>query len=412
MPGNSQYLEWEFEKLKKKAENFVSGEVNPLTGGITFSAGGQVVASSNFAVKNLKLGNCQRFVSKLRSASTTGIPASVARIGDSTTLGAGAGTSSNGSSTGCSGAWAGAPMQLLQESIQSGGKVVSTNNFWCCNGNSDTTSYSNYDSRVTLGANWGFSGSVPSMGGTVAKYTTGSINNLSVQMSGAVSEIAVYYLTVPDLGAFDVLVNGQVVGSGTCNAALGFNALNVSISSVVDPVVSIRPSGAASVYIAAIEGSGNGDLVLRQFANFGSPISDLVGTTDPWSSLLALDVYQNDLTIINVTINDANAETAKNAYRANLEKLIQKALKYGDVWLELGAISDAVQSTNGALYNIQDAVVSLAEAYDLPLISFPAIMKSFAIADDQSLMFDTKHPTLEGYSAERDVIYSAISSFF
>lgn len=40
MPGNSQYLEWEFEKLKKKAENFVSAETDPINGGIKKLTGG------------------------------------------------------------------------------------------------------------------------------------------------------------------------------------------------------------------------------------------------------------------------------------------------------------------------------------------------------------------------------------
>lgn len=40
MPGNSQYLEWEFEKLKRASENMVTSSVNPVTGGVSLSAGG------------------------------------------------------------------------------------------------------------------------------------------------------------------------------------------------------------------------------------------------------------------------------------------------------------------------------------------------------------------------------------
>ena len=43
MPGNSQYLEWEFEKLKKASEKFVSAETNAVTGGIDISVSGRSV---------------------------------------------------------------------------------------------------------------------------------------------------------------------------------------------------------------------------------------------------------------------------------------------------------------------------------------------------------------------------------
>lgn len=41
MPGNAQYLEWEFEKLKEKSKDFVTAVTDPVTGGVSLSAGGK-----------------------------------------------------------------------------------------------------------------------------------------------------------------------------------------------------------------------------------------------------------------------------------------------------------------------------------------------------------------------------------
>lgn len=339
-------------------------------------------------------------------------------IGDSTTAGHGAlavGMGNNNKS-------ASYPTQLCGLLTARSGLFASWSSMTGTNGTSFTTGY---DNRATFGSGQGWS--IPSEFGanaqTAAGYVTrqnaGSGNPYNFAPLNACDTFEFYYLQTNTTGAWTVSVNNTDKDSfsitypnsnpgnmakATVTHALGANVLNLRG----------QTGTTNSHYFAGII-AYNSAVKEITVLNAGWDASNAGnwnnGQTYAYSPLNSIAVYDPDLCVINLGINDAHAGIGETTYKNNMQAIINACVASGaDVVL---VIPSPVGSTAAsALNTLSSWVLALAAANgNLPVVDLRGAFVDYATANAAGLMRDTLHPNAAGYgviaTAVADVIYPA-----
>jgi len=179
----------------------------------------------------------------------------------------------------------------------------------------------------------------------------------------------------------------------TISATLGSNSL------IVAPT-----SANPSFFIGAIAYNSAVKEVSIINAGFGGGTAGTFNSgTDAWSPLNVLGFLAPDLTIIDLTINDAILDTALANYMTNLEAIVVKAKLSGDVILLGGVPIDP--SYGGATLAKQTAINNIAAAIAAKnganYISMFDLWGSFTAINNAGWSSDLQiHPNAAGYAAQ------------
>lgn len=375
--------------LGKSGKGYEVGDpvtaVTDLNGGISFPAGNSVVPVLGSAI--IRLGDLTA-VRKAYAGWQTGSPFTMLRIGDSTTVGVGSGTATTWTSAAqrnCSSQFA---------ALTSG--EVSADGFMGDAGAGSSPGYSVYNPGVTLGNGW--TNNTATLGGTLFKFSVGGTGTLRMALPTGASKVRIY--PVGGGGTATIQTNTGVIGALAIGSGTSVVGQTFDVPAGSTYVEVSAPS--TTLYIAGIHAFS--DLTKAILVNAGingSLIASHIASAAQYDSLNVIKSIAPKLAVINLTINDANAPTAKATYQSSLATLVEAAMLSGSVALELGAVSNVAASTNGSLYDIRAAVMDIAEAYNLTVMSVPAsIGGGFSAANAAGNMFDTWHPTYAGYGLE------------
>jgi len=115
-----------------------------------------------------------------------------------------------------------------------------------------------------------------------------------------------------------------------------------------------------------------------------------------------------DLTIIDLTINDANGGTPLAAYQASIQTLITNAKQTGDVLLVAGPPSNSVAATNGTMAQYAAVNQQLAITNNTPFLSILQRWTSYAVTNPILPYFDALHPGKLGNADEAAAIAQVI----
>ncbi len=131
---------------------------------------------------------------------------------------------------------------------------------------------------------------------------------------------------------------------------------------------------------------------------------DVVVTTNAWSSLSAISALATnaDAAIIDLTINDAAANTNVTTYKANIQAIINALLAASSgmtiILMTGNPTNPAIDNaTNQA--NFRQYYKDLALLNDLPLIDQWVIYTDYATMVSNNLMFNSRHPNTAGYAS-------------
>lgn len=287
------------------------------------------------------------------------------------------------------------------------GGVVSNDSFIGDGGLGTSPGYNVYNPLVTLGNGW--SNTTLTLGGQLFKFTAGGTGTLRFTFPAGTKKVRIYYVN----SSFSCTVQTDVGALGTLTTGANF-----SIGSVDYTI----QNGATYIEIAAMSTTGyflgmaainatQKALLLNAGGN-GAMIASFAGATNQYDPIPSIKAIAPKLTVFNLTINDANNVTAKYTYQASLAAAVEAALISGDVALEIGAMSNTAQSTNGSLYDIRGALMDVAAAYNLTVMSFPAVLGgNFTNANAAGYMFDTWHPAYAGYTQEASGVWMPLLNF-
>ena len=320
-------------------------------------------------------------------------------IGDSTTVGAGAGS---GGVTNLNGARSKNVVVALAQALNSMGVPTIHDTFmgdqYVFGADASLTGYPNYDPRVTL---TGTAGIYPdtnysALGGIYFQLKAGT-DSLTFTPGNAWDTAVIYY----DNGAAGVanltLGNAGAITGGTTltTVATGNLALaqqTITITKAATSLVFTRSSGAP-----VIRGVWCYDSTTPRVNLFGLGEYGLKLTTEfnRYGTALATDLY--DAVIINMSINDANSvgPSGLTAYINALTTLVTFCRVYNiDVMV---ATTSAVTTASSTVALYCNAITNFAVANNVPIIDLNTRMGGYTVANSTGLMNDGLHPNASGY---------------
>lgn len=195
------------------------------------------------------------------------------------------------------------------------------------------------DLRVSMGTGWVFWGNQGyGSGDRQWSAPTTATGNLSITPTNPFDKIVIYYAEpASGSGSFVVDVDG---GSslGTINTSSGSNAVNKTTLTCTagHHTINLHPPTSNTVFILGIEWylSTTPTLLYSNAGSTGTQFSWWVSAGLPWEAIPQWDIYQPDLTIISLGINDARiGGTDLPTSAGYCADIIAKAQTYGDVLL-------------------------------------------------------------------------------
>lgn len=258
------------------------------------------------------------------------------------------------------------------------------------------------DSRVTMGA-W-IGGGNTTLGGALLQATaTGSPFTFTPTTS--VDSFDVYYPANSGQGTITLSING---GSGTAVSENGTFAMNkVTKTGTLGAGTLTIQQSVASVFMTGIIAYNSAVKEVSVInAGSGSAVAGTFTTnTFPFSALNVIGFLAPDLTIIDLTINDAAPPTALSTYQANLQTIITEAKISGDVILLGGVPSVSTYATIANQTAINNMAAALAAKNSINYISMIDLWGSSAAIITASYgCGDGIHLNQAGYAAEAALI--------
>jgi len=367
-------------------------------------------------------------LAKIRAGKTTGTNGidgqlRVGMVGDSTTTGAGAGTSG---------------ITLLvnarQKNIVSAVKsIVNTKGVRCVDdsfmgdqfvsGTLGNLAYPSYDPRVTfsfVGTSAMFpDGSYRSLGGIYFRLPAAT-DSITLTPNQPWDTARIHFVNCA-VGAASLSIDGGASTTGIIGGA-SVSATNISKSSFATKVIT-KVKGTESLRIGGVTGSPNtGALVFRGAWLYDStvPAINLIGLGEyglrlsqefaisSFAAAFLSDLY--DLVVIDMAINDENIGgiAALPDYLTALDNAVLAAKASGaDVIICTPNSINVTQSTVDA-YNA--AIINYALVNNIYLLDLNSEMGSFATANANGLMSDSLHPTDVGYQSKAVPLANLLAS--
>jgi lysophospholipase L1-like esterase len=285
-------------------------------------------------------------------------------------------------------------------------------------GNAASSNLNTYDNRMTFPDNdpygWGFSGSVGGqvVGGYALETTTAHAGKRFVFTPGTAWDTAeVYYSSYPigDSGNTGNIL-ADTTSIGTINL---YNSNNVFNKSTFTTTLGTHP------FVTSMVGDGQYDLegiILYDSSNpeitvlnagwSGAKSTDVAGGTSPWATTKdGIAVYDPDLVVIDLGINDWVQGTSESDYKTAMQAIIDAAKNAGsDVLLVVPVPSNGYPSQT----NFQDYIHDLATSNDVPVIDFMDLWGSWSQANTNGWMSDSLHPNATGYEQKAEDIFDVI----
>lgn len=324
--------------------------------------------------------------------------ARIACIGDSVTLGVGAGIST--AVDRCRQySWPTLLAARLAQRVR-----ASANSFAGDGGLVDSSlSYTVADPRVVLSAGW--SQATQSFGGKMFANSTNT-NALTFQPDGPVDTVDLIFPLNTGLGTMTVSTDGvdrQVIN---LNAAANVAVQTITFPVTTGPITVRRTTGNAFLVGMIARLSSQKEVSIVNAGYSGSRAAMWNAGSPGYNARYGITALGAELNLICLTVNDWRDATNASAYNGDLLGLVNRAKLEGDVLLLSGPPSAISEATLAEQQAILDQMAQVAVAASIP----PPIYASdvFGTSYNAALMRDNFHPNQQGYELWTELIYSRL----
>lgn len=327
-------------------------------------------------------------------------------IGDSTTMGAGAGT---GGASYLNAAFPRSLPARVASILNDTFVPAQLQSIWGSQAANTYVTYSTYDTRTVFGTGWAMSGG-GTLGANFIRFTSGGgVATFAFTPTAICDGVTIYYYQATGQGSFTVNVDGGASLGTTSTAgstlytsvshtfAAGTHTININAQNNGSLFIGgIVPSLSTTPAIDVISGAWYGS-VAGTFASGGL-----------FGPLTAMRAIAPDCTLINLTINDSNGGTDLGSYRARLATIIEAAQESGDVLLMAGPPSDSVSALNGTLGQYIAVLYDLAAEYSCGVVDLPRRWGSYDAIQPYFPYTDTMHPGNLAYADAGQAVASTL----
>lgn len=369
--------------------------------------------SSMKHVYNLSQTNMSRWIAA-RETAMNGGNSTISLFGDSTFVGAGAGT---GGTTALIGAKARNVESKLAQALKKLG-IPARGGHFCGNNNVTSAASITYDSTAgtSYSTQLAYTGtavwSQQTLGGLMLRLNA-SGEKASWTPTHTFNKIVITYVRNAGLASASVDVDGgaslgTIVGAGatsmltaTFDCAEGTHTVNITTTT------------GGQFYIRSIKcySTTRGCVDIMTPAYWGGLVNDFNGTTSAWSPGNVIGIDGQALTIVKLMTNDANGSTTLATYQANMETLIGRIKAAGsDVILCSGDPFAGANYTSGKAATFVTCLRdTLAKSFDCPFVDLDGY---FGPQTEQRVGYysDSLHPTEALYAEEADLLARVLAA--
>ncbi|WP_420104163.1 SGNH/GDSL hydrolase family protein [Bosea sp. (in: a-proteobacteria)] len=379
----------------------------PATSGQVEAVLGQIRDPIYFA-KSANLRKWHSALAKLRAGIAR---PRVVFIGDSLTVGAGAGTSSANTWT-----TAAEPRSITAhfvKALAARGYPASRQSFFASSGLANQAAKLAYDPRLTFTTNW--SGSAQTLGG-VSWATQTAADPFKFTPEGQTDRVEVYFRQRSADASGTLTQNSDATVLATMNGSGGTEGPQKAAVSV---------TRGSNVYnVQKPSGSGYFILIGMITQDTTTPAVDVVnagafGTVSAYhapsnpstiNASLVLPVLAPDLTVIQLGANDLNTNVDVATYTANILGIVTAAKAAGsDVVVAISSFGNSGgYGTDAQRIAYRQAVISLCAAQGCVVADYAARSISYPSANALGLMRDAIHKTEPGYADDAALLARAV----
>ncbi len=314
-------------------------------------------------------------------------------VGDSTTMGAGAGS---GGTNNVNGAAAKSPPRRLAEALNYIIPAIDGGNF-CDHALPDAGmgAIASYDSRVAFaGASWSRSARGPC--GNLVTASTGT-DAMTFTPTVSCDRFEVWYVTASGFGTFTVTDGSGTLATINSNAATGFAKATISRASSSTAAISIQRNGTGgAIFIGGVIGYSSSvpQVEVWNLGSYGWDTAAFLSNGAAWEPRQSLPVVGCDVWLLNIGLNDRSTSIAAATYGANLSTLIDVLLTTGDVILVGYTPRSGANESLEPDYLAQRQAVALAK--NVPYLDLSTRWSSYTEANALGRYYDTVHHTAQG----------------
>lgn len=378
-----------------------SGSLGGLSAPALARLGAPVPAVESASAANLLAWATAR--GKLRSGMAD--VARIAFVGDSKTVGAGAGSGTQATI----GAFARSRPARVAALLAVAGLPVRTDAFFGTAGLGTMPDVLAYDPRRSGFTGW--TGGVASLGG--GAMSTGNGNPGSFQPGGPVDRCSVFFRNGSDRPVFTVAKGAETVTVTPSGAVNTFVRQEVSFAARdAGPIVITRTGTASNLHFVGLVAWDNArpGVEIANFGVYGVTSAYQADMGSPGAPVAALASYAPHLTIINLGTNDVAQGVMQATWLANLRTIIGQARASGSVILCWPAIGGAapVGGADAVRAHWRNGARALAQETGCLFIDEEALLGGRAAAQASGALPDGLHEAAWAYDIQAGAIARAI----
>jgi lysophospholipase L1-like esterase len=330
--------------------------------------------------------------------------ARIAFVGDSKTMGAGAGIA-----TSTAGAMARSRPARVAALLAAGGLPIRGDGFFGCAGLGSIAEVLAYDPRRSGFAGW--SGGSNSLGG--AAMSTANANPGQFQPGAPVDRCSVFIRNGSDRPAFTVAKGGESVTLTPAGAAGGFARLEATFATRdASPIVVTRTGTASNLQLTGMVAwdSARPGVEVANLGVYGVTSAFQADTGTAFAPAAALAVYAPHLTIVNLGTNDIAQNLPMATWLANLRTIVQQARASGSVILAWPAVGGVAPTGGADTLRAQWRTALRALAFDSEclFVDEEALLGGRAVAQASGALPDGLHEAAWAYDVQAAAIARAI----
>lgn len=331
--------------------------------------------------------------------------ARIAFVGDSKTMGAGAGTGSNATT----GAFARSRPARVAALLAAGGLPVRADAFFGCAGLGTIADVLAYDPRRSGFSGWG--GGSPSLGG--AMMVSGNGNPGQFQPGGPVDRCSVFLRGGSDRPAFTVGKGSETVTLTPTGASGTFARMEATFATRdASPIIVTRTGTGNNLLLAGLIAwdSTRPGVEIANFGVYGVTAAYQADSSSPIAPAAALAIYAPHLTIVNLGTNDSAQGVTMVTWLAGVRAIVQQARVSGSVILAWPAVGGASPTggSDAARASWRSALRAMAFENDCLFVDEEALLGGRAVAQASGAFTDPLHEAPWAYDVQAAAIARAI----
>lgn len=300
-----------------------------------------------------------------------------------------------------------APNKLAQK-LAAAGYSIANEGFYASHG---SASPSSLDPNLTIGAGWNFTTNQMVYAGRAFTYVSGSAA-ISYTPYSSIDTWDIYYIAYNLGGVLSFALDGgsEIANIDTTNAATLVQSLTLTVPAGTHRLDITRTSGTPIVLAAIGRTAATKQIKLYNGGSGGATTNTFVSAgASAYNPRPMFRTLAPKLSIISLTINDANAATNTTTYSTQLSSLIDDGKLSGDVILMDGPPSQAATVPVATQKIYRDIMKGLAVSKNCVMISLTDRWGSWEAKNPLGWYFDNLHPSALGYDDIATVLATVLA---